>query len=81
MSVTLQEAPIQPLPNAQYLALLNYVIAAAAAAALQTLGLPPLAEQPEPIELSDTTFGRLSENALARDIKVGAAGELYVCGQ
>ena len=81
VSVTLQEAPIQPLPNAQYLALLNYVIAAAAAAALQTLGLPPLAEQPKPIELSDTTFGRRSENALARDIKVGAAGELYVCGQ
>ena len=81
VSMRLQEEPVQPLPNAQYIALLNYIIAAAAAAALQTLGLPPLAEQPEPTQLSDTAFGRRSENPLAHDIKVGAAGELYVCGR
>ena len=81
VSVRLQEAPIQPLPNAPYVALLNYVIAAAAAHVLQTLGLPPLAEQPEPIQLPDTAFGLRSENPIAHDIKVGAAGELYVCAQ
>ena len=80
-SVRLEAAPIQTLPNAEYVSLLNYVIAAAAAAVLQTLGLPPLAEQNEPIELSETSFGRRSENQIAHDIKVGAAGELYVCGQ
>ena len=78
VSVRLQAAPIQTLPNGEYVALLSYVIAAAAAAVPQTLGLPPLAEQPEPSELTDTTFGRRSENQIAHDIKVGAAGELYV---
>ncbi len=78
ISVRLQAAPIQTLPNAEYVALLSYVIAAAAAAVPQTLGLPPLAEQPEPSELTDTTFGKRSENQIAHDIKVGAAGELYV---
>ena len=79
VSVQLQAAPIQTLPNVEYVALLNYVIAAAAAAALQTLNLPPLAEQFEPPELIDTSFGIRSENPIAHDIKVGAAGELYVC--
>ena len=83
VSVRLQEVPVEPLPNAQYVALLTFVIAAAAAAAaaLKTLGLLPPADQPEPIELPDAVFGRRSENQIARDIKVGAAGELYVCGQ
>ena len=80
-SVRLQEAPIQTLPNAQYIALLNYVIAHATADVLQTLSLPPLAEQPEPIQLPDTAFGRRSENPIAHDIKIGAAAELYVCAQ
>ena len=79
VSVQLQAEPIQTPPNTEYVALLNYVIAAAAAAALQTLGLPPLAEQSEPPRLTDTTFGKRSENLIAHDIKVGAAGELYVC--
>ncbi len=78
VSVRLEAAPIQTIPNAEYVALLNYVIAAAAAAAVQALGLPPLAEQPEAIELSDNSFGRRSDNQIAHDIKVGAAGELYV---
>ena len=78
-SVRLEATPIQPIATAEYIALLNYVIAAAAATAMQTLGLPPLAEQCEPIELSDTTFGRRSDNQIAHDIKIGAAGELYVC--
>ena len=79
VSVQLQAAPIQTLPNVEYVALLNYVIAAAAAAALQTLGLPPPGEYFEPPELVDTSFGIRSENPIAHDIKVGAAGELYVC--
>ena len=79
VSVQLQAAPFKTLPNVEYVALLNYVIAAAAAAALQTLGLPPLAEHFEPPELIDTSFGIRSENPIAHDIKFGAAGELYVC--
>lgn len=79
VSVQLQAAPMQTLPNVEYVALLGYIIAAAAAAALQTLGLPPLAEHFEPSELIDTAFGIRSENPIAHDIKVGAAGELYVC--
>ena len=79
VSVQLQAEPIQTLPNAEYVALLDYVIAAAAAATLQTLGLPPLAEQSEPPRLTETTFGKRSENLIAHDIKVGAAGELFVC--
>ena len=79
VSVQLQADPIGTLPNVEYVALLNYVIAAAAAAALQTLGLPPPAEDFEPPELTDTCFGKRAENSIAHDIKVGAAGELYVC--
>ena len=79
VSVQLQAEPIHTLPNAEYVALLNYIITAAAATALQTLGLPPLAEQSEPPRLTETTFGKRSENLIAHDIKVGAAGELYVC--
>ena len=79
--VRLQEAPVQTLPNLQYIALLNYVIAAAAAHVLQTLGLSPLTEQLEPTQLPDTAFGQRSENPVAHDIKIGAAGELYVCDQ
>lgn len=74
----LQAESIETLPNVEYVALLNYVIAAAAAAALQTLGLPPPAEHFEPPELTDTCFGKRAENPIAHDIKVGAAGELYV---
>ena len=33
---------------------------------------------PEPIEHSDALFGKRSENQMAHDIKIGAAGELYV---
>ena len=79
VSVQLQAAPIETLPNVEYVALLKYVIAAAAAAALQTLGLPPLVENAEPPQLTDTCFGKRPENPIAHDIKVGAAGELYVC--
>ena len=78
VSVQLQAEPIETLPNVEYVALLDYVIAAAAAAALQTLGLPPPAEHSESPELTDTCFGKRAENAIAHDIKVGAAGELYV---
>ena len=78
ISVQLQAESIETPPNAEYVVLLNYVIGAAAAAALQTLDLPPLAEQSEPPELVDTSFGIRSENPIAHDIKVGAAGELYV---
>ena len=78
VSVQLQAAPIETLPNIEYIALLNYVIAAAAAAALQTLGLPPPAEHFEPPELTESCFGKRVDNAIAHDIKVGAAGELYV---
>lgn len=79
VSVQLQAESIETPPNVDYVALLSYVIGAAAAAALQTLSLPPLAEHFEPPELVDTAFGIRSENPIAHDIKVGAAGELYVC--
>ena len=79
VSVQLQAESIETPPNAEYVALLKYIISAAAAVALQTLGLPPLAEHFEPPELVDTSFGIRSENPIAHDIKVGAAGELYVC--
>ena len=84
VTVQLESTPGDVVGNDEYIALLAYVIAAAAGGGKGKtrlrveLELTTTAEMPAPIELSDTLFGRRSENQIAHDIKIGAAGELYV---
>ena len=67
----------------EYRALLDRVIRAASRAQFPRPGvpLPELASDSNddtPVVLSDTVFGRRSDGKVGHDVKIGAAGELYV---
>ena len=72
------------ISNDDYISLLSFVIAAAAkggknrSITRRTHLVTAPTDIPEPIEYSDALFGKRSENQMAHDIKIGAAGELYV---
>lgn len=71
--------------NERYIALLDYVIASANGGEClirvrMTAEITSSIDQnATPVALSDTPFGIRSENQIQHDIKLGAAGELYVC--
>ena len=68
----------------EYISLLSFIIAAAAKGSKNrwtTRGIylvTACTDIPKSIEYSDALFGKRSENQIAHDIKIGAAGELYV---
>ena len=70
--------------NERYIALLDYVIASANGGEClirirMTAEITSSIDQnATPVALSDTPFGIRSENQIQHDIKLGAAGELYV---
>ena len=72
------------ISNDEYISLLSFVIAAAAKggknrrSTRRTHLVTASTDIPEPIEYSDALFGKRSENQMAHDIKIRAAGELYV---
>lgn len=69
--------------HSEYHALLDRVITAAQSAEFpKNPGTSDIASDSEdmpPIVPSSTVFGRRSENQMSHDVKIGAAGELYVC--
>lgn len=67
--------------NDEYRKLLDSVINAAAVAAFPAHVQTASATAPnvDPIILTENVFGRRSENQMSHDVKIGAAGELYVC--
>ena len=90
-SLSLATTPVQvvsarrhSVSNDEYILLLSFVIAAAAKGGKngcvnrRTHLVIASTDLPEPIDYSDALFGKRSENQMAHDIKVGAAGELYV---
>ena len=72
------------ISSEEYISLLGFVIAAAAkggkngCTTSRTHLVIASTDIPEPMEYSDALFGKRSENQMAHDIKIGAAGELYV---
>jgi hypothetical protein len=70
--------------NTKYKALLDYVIASVSGGECRicetmiTELTPSKDQNATPVALSDTPFGVRSENQIRHDIKLGAAGELYV---
>lgn len=64
----------------EYRDLLDRVIAAAAHYQLPTCeaNIPVTAPDRDPIVLSDAVFGKRSENQMSHDVRIGAAGELFV---
>ena len=67
----------------EYRALLDRVIRAASRAPFPKPGVPSPetsldSDNETPVILSDTVFGRRSDGKVSHDVKIGAAGELYV---
>ena len=67
----------------EYRALLDHVIRAANRAPFPRPGVPSPetsldSDDETPVVLSDTVFGRRSDGKVSHDVKIGAAGELYV---
>ena len=70
--------PVQATSNDEYRNLLHGVIAAAASASLPSFAPTAAAHTTDHIILSDTVFGNRSADQMSHDMKIGAAGELYV---
>ena len=72
------------IDNTKHKALLDYVIASVSGGECRmrermiTELIPSKDQNTTPVTLSDTPFGVRSENQIRHDIKLGAAGELYV---
>ena len=72
--------PVQAAFNDEYRNLLHGVIAAAASASLPSFAptASAAAHTTDHIILSDAVFGSRSADQMSHDMKIGAAGELYV---
>ena len=82
--VQVESARRHSINNDEYVSLLSFVIAAAAKGGKNGCTtrrkhlVIPSTDIPEPVQYSDALFGKRSDNQMAHDIKIGAAGELYV---
>ena len=80
-----RESPsrVSPTGSHEYRALLDRVIRCASRAPFPRPGVPlpetsSDSDDETPVALSDTVFGRRSDGKMSHDVKIGAAGELYV---